>query len=103
MKELPKGDWGVRGTWHGKLAPTAFENHAVVIICCPICRSDSSLAVNDIAPDGTLRPVFYCPYGCGFKSSIKLIGYEEFLRSFKALSDPKPDEGIEQEPETNHS
>lgn len=103
MRELPIGNWGIRGTWHGKVANSNFDRHSIVIICCPICRSDSSVGQKEVTPEGQVVPVFYCPYGCGFKESLKLIGYPEFFRSFQAGLEPKPDEGIERENDTNHS
>jgi len=103
MRELPIGTWGVRGSWHGKIAISNFDRHSVVIICCPTCGCDSSIGQKDISPDGGVIPVFYCPYGCGFRGSLTLLGYPEFYRSFQAQHEPKPDEGIERENDTNHS
>lgn len=103
MKELPKGSWGERGTWQGKTAVTSFDKHAVVIVCCPICASDSSLGEYDINQDGSVIPVFYCPYGCGFKAALKLLEYAEFYLTLQAMRAPKPDEDIARESDTNHS
>lgn len=104
MKELPVGDWGKRGTWHGKTCHTRLSaTLKVIVVCCPICGSDSTLSGHTISDDGIVAPVFYCPYGCGCRVTLKLVGYDEFLKTCQAEEPPGPDPHLETGPESNFS
>lgn len=86
LRELPIGGWGQRGTWHGKVATSSFSDYRIVIICCPTCASDSSLDGYSVGEeDGIVTPIFYCPYHCGSRMSLKLLGYGDWVKSL-----PKP-------------
>jgi hypothetical protein len=80
MRELPVGGWGIRGSWHGKSSKTQYQTHKIIILCCPNCACDSSLAQFTISEDGVVTPAYKCPHGCGYVGDLKLIGYGDFLR-----------------------
>lgn len=104
MLELPVGAFGVRGSWHGEVCRSFHDGGRIrILICCPICGMDSCFDFDKITLEGIVTPVFYCPYSCGCRLSLRLLGWDEWLT--KALREDPPgiDPGTELGPGSNYS
>lgn len=77
MRQLPKGDWGLRGTWHEAVFKEVSTDRVIRIplVCCPTCGQEMSLSGHMTQPDGTVSPSVVCPLRCGFHDFVQLFGW----------------------------
>lgn len=95
MIDLPMGDWGQKGTWHGSVVrDRSGDVQAVCLhLCCPTCGCNAPIPKGGIDDEGIERLPFVCPYECGFNKTVRLLGWAEWkAREVDSIKPPSSGE-----------